>query len=56
MEFGTHLLSTLAARRQGRVAVVYHPPLNVADFADRKALAAAAEEAVRGAHLLAETA
>lgn len=56
MEFGTHLLSTLAAPRQGRVEVVYHLPLKVADFTDRKALAAAAEEAVRGAHLLAEPA
>lgn len=53
MAFGTHLLSTLAARRQGRVEVVYHPPLRVADFADRKTLAATAERAVRGAHVLA---
>jgi 1-acyl-sn-glycerol-3-phosphate acyltransferase len=47
MEFGPHLLKTLAAKRQGVVEVVYHTPLRVADFADRKALAAAAEDAVR---------
>jgi len=48
MEFGAHLLKTLAARRQGTVEVVYHPPLRVADFASRKDLAAACEAAVRG--------
>lgn len=47
MEFAPHLLSTLAARRQGSVTVVYHPPVKVADFADRKALARAMEDAVR---------
>lgn len=47
MEFGPHLLKTLAAPRQGRVELVYHAPLRVADFKDRKALAAAAEAAVR---------
>jgi 1-acyl-sn-glycerol-3-phosphate acyltransferase len=45
--FGQSLLSVLAVRRQGRVRVIYHPPLRVAEFADRKALAAAAEAAVR---------
>ncbi|MEC7257193.1 MAG: lysophospholipid acyltransferase family protein [Pseudomonadota bacterium] len=50
MAFGAHLLQTLAARRQGAVQVIYLPPLRVADFADRKALAAAAESAVRAAH------
>jgi 1-acyl-sn-glycerol-3-phosphate acyltransferase len=49
MEFGAHLLKVLAARRQGAVEVVYHPPLRVAGAGDRKALAAAAEAAVRGA-------
>ncbi len=47
MAFGPHLLTTLAARRQGRVTVIYHIPVRVADFADRKALARAMEEAVR---------
>ncbi|WP_299554504.1 1-acyl-sn-glycerol-3-phosphate acyltransferase [uncultured Tateyamaria sp.] len=50
MGFGTHLLATLALPRQGRVEVIYHPPLAVSDFADRKALAAAAEIAVLNSH------
>ena len=50
MDFAPHLLITLAARRQGRVEVVFHPPLRVADYADRKALAAACEAAVRQGH------
>ena len=47
MDFGPHLLRVLAARRQGGVKVVYHPPLRIADFSDRKALARAAETRVR---------
>lgn len=47
MGFGSHLLKTLAVRRQGSVTVIYHTPLRVADFAGRKALAAASEAAVR---------
>ena len=47
MGFGPHLLKTLAARRQGRVEVIYHPPVKVADFTDRKVLAAHLEVAVR---------
>jgi len=47
MEFGPHLLSVLAARRQGTVEVVYHPPLAAGATGDRKALACAAEAAVR---------
>jgi lyso-ornithine lipid O-acyltransferase len=50
MEFAPHLLITLAARRQGRVEVVFHPALAVAAFPNRKALAAACEAAVRAAH------
>jgi 1-acyl-sn-glycerol-3-phosphate acyltransferase len=41
------LLSVLSVRRQGHVTVRYHAPLRVAEFKDRKALAAAAEAAVR---------
>lgn len=41
------LIEILGAPRQGRVEVIYHPPLRAADFAGRKALAAAAESAVR---------
>jgi 1-acyl-sn-glycerol-3-phosphate acyltransferase len=47
MDFAHHLLKVLAAPRQGRVEVVYHPPVRVADFRDRKALAAHVEAAVR---------
>ena len=47
MEFGAHLLQILAAPKQGMVEVIFHDPLRVADFADRKALAAACETTVR---------
>lgn len=47
MDFGAGLVKVLAAPRQGTVDVIYHPPLRVADFPDRKALAAAYERAVR---------
>jgi 1-acyl-sn-glycerol-3-phosphate acyltransferase len=50
MSFGAHLLATLAPLKQGRVQVIYHAALHVADFADRKALAKACEDAVRGGH------
>ncbi|WP_281982150.1 lysophospholipid acyltransferase family protein [Thalassorhabdomicrobium marinisediminis] len=50
MDFGTHLLATLAQAPQGRVTVVYHAPVRVADFADRKALAAELESTVRRGH------
>ncbi|WP_299147935.1 lysophospholipid acyltransferase family protein [uncultured Tateyamaria sp.] len=53
MEFGGHLLTTLALARQGWVEVVYHPAVAVADMPDRKALAAAAEKQVREGHALA---
>ncbi|MEQ6248087.1 lysophospholipid acyltransferase family protein [Sulfitobacter sp. HNIBRBA3233] len=50
MDFGPHLLATLVPARQGHVDVRYCAPLRVSDFNDRKALAAACEEAVRSAH------
>ena len=50
MTFGAHLLSTLAAARHGRVEVIYHEPLKVADFPDRKSLARACEAVVRKGH------
>ncbi len=50
MSFGSHLLATLAPRRQGAVSVMYHPPIAVADQPDRKALALACEQAVRAGH------
>jgi 1-acyl-sn-glycerol-3-phosphate acyltransferase len=47
MALGPAILAVLAARRQGHVEITYHPPLRVADFVDRKSLAAAAEADVR---------
>lgn len=47
MGFGAHLLKVLAARPQGGVELVYHAPLRVSDFPDRKSLAKACEDAVR---------
>lgn len=44
---GEHMIRMLSAPRHGRIEVIYHTPLRVADFADRKALARAAEAAVR---------
>lgn len=53
MDFGSHLLTTLATWRQGSVELIYHPPLKVSDYPDRKALAAACERAVRDGFLAA---
>lgn len=50
MDFGPHLLQILAAARQGAVELIYHPPLKVSDFPDRKSLAAKAEKMVRLGH------
>jgi 1-acyl-sn-glycerol-3-phosphate acyltransferase len=47
MGFGPHLLKVLACRRPGAVTLVYHPPVAVADFPDRKALARYCETMVR---------
>ncbi|BDW85202.1 lysophospholipid acyltransferase family protein [Roseicyclus marinus] len=47
MPLAPAILSTLAAARQGRVEVIYHAPLRVADHPDRKRLSAAAEAMVR---------
>lgn len=47
MAFGTHLAQVLAAPRQGRVEVIYHRPVAVARFQNRKALAAHCEQVVR---------
>jgi 1-acyl-sn-glycerol-3-phosphate acyltransferase len=48
MDFAGHLVRMLAQRRHGAVEIVFHEPLPVAAFPDRKSLARAAEEAVRG--------
>lgn len=50
MEFAEHLLKTLAAARQGAVELIYHAPVAVAEFSDRKALAAYCETVVRQGH------
>ena len=50
MEFAGHLLKILATKQQGSVEVVWHPPLTVADFEDRKSLAQAAQSAVQSGH------
>ena len=47
MEFGPHMLRMLSARRHGRIEVIYHPALRVADHPDRKALARKLEGVVR---------
>jgi len=47
MDFGPHLARVLAARRPGSVELVWHPPLRVADYSDRKRLARDAEALVR---------
>ncbi|MEM8776781.1 MAG: lysophospholipid acyltransferase family protein [Pseudomonadota bacterium] len=41
MELGPHALQVLAQLRHGQALIQYHPPVNVADFPDRKALAKA---------------
>lgn len=51
--FGEHLLMVLGAKRQGRVEVIFHDPVAVDAFRDRKELAAYCEEVVRAAHPLA---
>lgn len=47
MDFAGHLLMVLAQKRQGRVEVVFHDPVPVDAFPDRKALAAHCEAEVR---------
>ena len=49
MVFASHLLQVLAVRRPGRVEVMFHDPVSVEDFADRKRLAAECEAVVRAA-------
>lgn len=47
MEFGAHLVKTLTTVRQGRVEIVYHAPVRVDQFSNRKVLAAHVENIVR---------
>ena len=48
MGFAEHIVQVLTHGRRGRVEVIWHPPIAAAEVADRKAMAAAAERAVRG--------
>lgn len=50
MDFAPHFLATLAQSPQGSVTVICHDPVKVADFGDRKALAAHLERVVRDGH------
>ncbi|CUJ28121.1 lysophospholipid acyltransferase family protein [Cognatishimia activa] len=50
MDFGAHMLQTLSAQRHGNVEVVYHTPIQAADYANRKTLAAYTEATVRNGH------
>lgn len=50
MAFAPHLLHMLAAARQGRVEVIFHPEVPVDAFASRKDLAAHCERVIRASH------
>lgn len=47
MDFADHITNVLARSAGGVVELTFHPPLRVGDFPSRKALAQAAEHAVR---------
>ncbi len=47
MELAPHLLQVLGTARQGRIEVILHEPLKQSEFANRKLLAKACEDAVR---------
>lgn len=51
MGFFSHFLTTLAARRQGRVEVIFHPEVPVDAFANRKELAQYCERVIRTAQV-----
>ena len=50
MDFAPHFLKTLAVLRQGSVELVYHTPVPVSDFANRKERAAYCEGTIRLGH------
>jgi 1-acyl-sn-glycerol-3-phosphate acyltransferase len=54
MDFGSHFLHMLAARRHGRVEVTFHPQVPVDAFDSRKTLALHCERVIRTAHVNAE--
>lgn len=47
MDFAPHLIKILSVFRQGSVELIYHSPVRVSDFANRKVLAAYCEDKVR---------
>ena len=47
MAFGRSFLKVMGTLRQGHVTLVYHPPVRVADFPDRKALTQHCDRQVR---------
>ncbi len=47
MDFGPSFIKMLAQRRHGSVTLIYHPPLRVDAYPNRKSLAAALEAKVR---------
>ncbi|MGH1465449.1 MAG: lysophospholipid acyltransferase family protein [Cognatishimia sp.] len=55
MEFGPHMLQMLASRHHGRVELIYHAPVAVAEFANRKVLTEYLETQVRNGHYLTQT-
>ena len=46
MEMVEHFVHVLAQPKQGRAEIIFHAPLKIGDFADRKALTQAAYQAV----------
>lgn len=50
MGFAQHLVKVLAQGEQGKVELVYHAPVRVDDFPNRKSLASHLETLVRSAH------
>lgn len=54
MAFAPHLIKVLADARPGRVEVIYHAPVSVHAFDDRKALSAYCERVIRTSHVLAD--
>ena len=50
MSFRAHLITTLSVFRQGRIVITFCDPVAVADFKDRKALAAALQQSISKAH------
>nr|WP_124087173.1 lysophospholipid acyltransferase family protein [Pseudogemmobacter humi] len=53
MDFASHLIQVLSARRRGAVEIIWHPEVPVDAFANRKELAAYCERVIRTAHPLA---